>query len=230
MKEIINKQGLTTGKKEILKDLMGNAISNIDFNKVLREYKYDKYPSVNRVYQIADNYLIGVDQSNSDDKTCLCFCKIKEGKFHIERFKYIEKQEDMDEYINMNTAKWLDKWNKEFVTPFERLKDDIEKGNVSFGDFVQNIESKDNVTIDSQNLKDKYSCFDIKKIHKTDDGTPVVIELKDKDEELTISTKWDGCIDLNYNDDYIHICNVEDFISKLQEVIKISEEHFEDWA
>lgn len=78
--------------------------------------------------------------------------------------------------------------------------------------------------------KDKYSCFDIQKIHKTDDGTPVVVELRDKDEELTVSTKWDGCIDLNYNDDYIHICNVEDFISKLQEVIKISEEHFENWT
>lgn len=93
----------------------------------------------------------------------------------------------------------------------------LSKDNVSFSEFVDDIESKN-------------SCFDIKKIHQTDDGTPVVIELKDKDEELTISTKWDGCIDLNYNDDYIHICNVEDFISKLQEVIKISEEHFENWS
>lgn len=84
------------------------------------------------MYQIADNYLIGVDQSNSDDKTCLCFCKVKQGKFHIERFQYIEKQEDMGKYINMNTAKWLDEWSKGFVHPLSNLKEQISKSCINW--------------------------------------------------------------------------------------------------
>lgn len=70
-----------------------------------------QYPSVNKVYQIKKNYLIGVDQSAGEDKTCLCFCKLTQGKFHMERLQYIEKQEDMDLYINKNTAKFLDDFN-----------------------------------------------------------------------------------------------------------------------
>ena len=67
-----------------------------------------KYPSINKAYQLPNNILIGVDQSSEgEDKTCLCFARLVKGKFHTERFEFIEKQEDMDKYINENTARWI---------------------------------------------------------------------------------------------------------------------------
>lgn len=65
-----------------------------------------EYPSVSKVYNLGDGKLIGVDQSNSsEDKTCLCIAKFKDGVMDIKEIKYIEKQEDMDKYINRNVAK-----------------------------------------------------------------------------------------------------------------------------
>lgn len=65
-----------------------------------------KYPEVNKVYNINNNLIVGVDQSRNKDKTCLCFSKFKDGKFTVERCEYIEKQEDMDKYIEDNKYKW----------------------------------------------------------------------------------------------------------------------------
>lgn len=66
-----------------------------------------KYPEVNKVYNINDNLIIGVYQSRNKDKTCLCFSKFEDGKFIVERFEYIEKQQDMDKYIEENKNKWI---------------------------------------------------------------------------------------------------------------------------
>lgn len=66
-----------------------------------------KYPEVNKVYNINNNLIIGVDQTRNKDKTCLCFSKFKDGKFTVERFEFIEKQEDMDKYIEENKEKWI---------------------------------------------------------------------------------------------------------------------------
>lgn len=67
-----------------------------------------KYPEVNKVYNINNNLIVGVDQSRSRDKTCLCFSKFEDGKFTVERFEYIEKQENMDKYIEKNKNKWIE--------------------------------------------------------------------------------------------------------------------------
>lgn len=66
-----------------------------------------KYPVVNKVYNINNNLIVGVDQSRNKDKTCLCFSKFKDGKFTVERCEYIEKQEDIDKYIEDNKYKWV---------------------------------------------------------------------------------------------------------------------------
>lgn len=64
-----------------------------------------EYPSVSKVYHLGDGVIMGVDQSNSnEDKSCLCMAKFKEGVMTIKGIKYIEKQEDIDKYINKNMA------------------------------------------------------------------------------------------------------------------------------
>lgn len=67
----------------------------------------DKYPTIDKVYLLDNNVMIGVDQSTVEDKTCLCFARLVKGKFHTERFEFIEKQEDMDKYINRNMERWI---------------------------------------------------------------------------------------------------------------------------
>jgi hypothetical protein len=70
------------------------------------EMVYMDYPSISKVYNLENGVLIGVDQTNNNaDKTCLCIAKLNDGVMDIKEIRYIEKQEDMDKYINKNTAK-----------------------------------------------------------------------------------------------------------------------------
>lgn len=66
-----------------------------------------EYKSISKVYDLGEGKLIGIDQTDSnEDKTCLCLAKHKNGKLIIKEIRYIEKQEDMDKYINRNLAKF----------------------------------------------------------------------------------------------------------------------------
>jgi hypothetical protein len=65
-----------------------------------------EYQSISKGYDLGDGKLIGVDQSNnSEDRTCLCVAKFEDGVMDIKEIKYIEKQENMEKYINRNLAK-----------------------------------------------------------------------------------------------------------------------------
>ena len=82
--------------------------SRYEYEQCKSESVVNKYPNIDKAYMLDNNVMIGVDQSSvGEDKTCLCFCRLVKGKFHTERFEFIEKQEDMDKYINENTARWI---------------------------------------------------------------------------------------------------------------------------
>lgn len=87
--------------------------------------------------------------------------------------------------------------------------------------------------------------WEIRKVIKSlDDKEVVSIEVVDKKyRDASVSFKWDGCInyhkyengytvddeyseDRNKTSQYIHICDINDMIEKLQEIKKIAEEHF----
>ena len=63
----------------------------------------NEYPAISRYYKFDNNYILGIDQTNCNkDKTCLCFARLEEDKINFLDFKYIEKQRDIDKYINKN--------------------------------------------------------------------------------------------------------------------------------
>lgn len=66
----------------------------------------------------------------------------------------------------------------------------------------------------------------VTKVNKTDDETIVSIYAEDEYENK-VSFKWDGCINLHYNEGYIHICDIDDMIEKLQEIKRIAESTFD---
>ncbi|PAD70679.1 hypothetical protein CHH83_02425 [Bacillus sp. 7586-K] len=86
--------------------------------------------------------------------------------------------------------------------------------------------------------------FKITKVNKTDEGEIISINVVDKEyNETSISFKWDGCVDFRQyqngfkvddehseekvrNSQYIHICEIDDMIEKLQEIKKIAQENF----
>ena len=87
----------------------------------------------------------------------------------------------------------------------------------------------------------KYKKWSVDKIYKTDDGRVASLTLVGKDEDKEVYIKWDGCVDiLKYdngfttndeyseekenNTDYIHICDLEDFIKELQEALDIAKD------
>lgn len=70
--------------------------------------------------------------------------------------------------------------------------------------------------------------WNVTKIVKTDDENMVVSVSAEGDYENRVSFKWDGCIDLHYNDGYIHICDVDDMIKKLQEIKQLAKENFDE--
>ena len=82
--------------------------------------------------------------------------------------------------------------------------------------------------------------MEVKEITCTDDGRPYLIELTNEDKNLTMRMKWDGCVDLRmYNNgdtyerytadniDYIHICNVKEFIEEMQSAFDIAKSKFD---
>lgn len=89
----------------------------------------------------------------------------------------------------------------------------------------------------------KYKYWNIYKINKTNDDKLIVsVELRDKIyNTIELDFKWDGCINLwkRYNGytndsefskeveenmDYIHICNLEEYINQLQEILVIAKD------
>lgn len=61
------------------------------------------YPMISKYYRLNESCILGVDQTNSEgDRTCLCFARLEEDKINFLDFKYIEKQSDIDKYINTN--------------------------------------------------------------------------------------------------------------------------------
>lgn len=86
----------------------------------------------------------------------------------------------------------------------------------------------------------EYDKWHITKVTETRDGKPISVKLvKNKYEDKQIMFKWDGCIDIRkyYNGytatdefvpndeiDYIHICNLQEHIKELQEVLTIAKD------
>jgi len=89
----------------------------------------------------------------------------------------------------------------------------------------------------------EYQHWNVHKINETNDGELVVsVELRDKNyNTLELNFKWDGCVNLwkRYNGytnddefsteveeniDYIHICDLEEYINQLQEVLVIAKD------
>jgi hypothetical protein len=91
---------------------------------------------------------------------------------------------------------------------------------------------------------DKLEHWEIDKINKASDGTVISIQVTDKEyRDTRISFKWDGCLDYNQylngytvddepseeksrNREYIHICDIDVMINKLQEIKKIAQMKF----
>jgi hypothetical protein len=90
-------------------------------------------------------------------------------------------------------------------------------------------------------MKD-YKYWNVHKINKTDDDKLTVsVELRDNDyDALQVNFKWDGCVNIwkhhngytnednsqeaQNNTDYIHICDLKEFINQLQEVLIIAKD------
>lgn len=87
----------------------------------------------------------------------------------------------------------------------------------------------------------EYKYWDIKKINKTDDGLITSVELRDNNyNAIQLDFKWDGCINMwkyyngytpnnnsekvTENIDYMHICDLQEFINQLQEVLVIAKD------
>lgn len=83
--------------------------------------------------------------------------------------------------------------------------------------------------------------MNVKEVKRLDDGRPYAIEARSENEDLQVHMKWDGCIDLRkYNNgttpenhkeadcDYIHICEVKEFIVELQKIVNIAENVFHE--
>ncbi|MGD6876840.1 hypothetical protein [Bacillus infantis] len=67
----------------------------------------------------------------------------------------------------------------------------------------------------------------VTKVNKTEDGTVVSAYASDEFDNK-VSFKWDGCIDLHHDDNYIHICDVDEMIEKLQEIKRMAKENFDE--
>ena len=88
----------------------------------------------------------------------------------------------------------------------------------------------------------EYQYWDIKKINKISDGELITaVELRDNNyNAIQLDFKWDGCINMwkyyngytpdddseeaRENMDYIHICDLQEFINQLQEVLVIAKD------
>lgn len=53
------------------------------------------------------------------------------------------------------------------------------------------------------------------------------LTLRDPKGVWKADVKWDGCVDLLHQGDYFHICELDDFIERLQALRKIAVDYFE---
>ncbi len=78
--------------------------------------------------------------------------------------------------------------------------------------------------------------------HTEEKYNSICLDLRNSENTLRINVKWDGCVDIenlsngitfahSYKDqmddglrDYIHICNLKEFIEQLQEAYKLAKE------
>ena len=90
----------------------------------------------------------------------------------------------------------------------------------------------------------KEKKWDIASTYKSEEGRMISISLVDSTyENAKVYMKWDGCLDYrkysngatvydenvrNDDVDYIHICDINDMIERLQEIKKIAKENFCD--
>jgi hypothetical protein len=86
--------------------------------------------------------------------------------------------------------------------------------------------------------------WEVVKTNKTSDGTTVSINVVDKEyRNASVWFKWDGCVDYHKFENgftvddkpskeksetsqYIHICELDEMIERLQEIKKIAEQYF----
>lgn len=74
---------------------------------------------------------------------------------------------------------------------------------------------------------EKSNHWTVTKENKTDEGEVYSVYVEDEFGNKA-SFKWDGCIDLHHNDTYIHICDVDDMIQKLQEIKQTAKSLFRE--
>lgn len=68
------------------------------------------------------------------------------------------------------------------------------------------------------------------------------LDLIDEDEKLLLTARWDGCVDIRIHSnastvsnpledevDYIHICDLDEFIKQLLELKAAREKHWPQW-
>lgn len=72
--------------------------------------------------------------------------------------------------------------------------------------------------------------FEVKKVYEGSNNI-VYVDKKTECDEITL--KWDGCVDYRVEwatnageSDYIHICDIDEMIAKLQEIKRLGAEHF----
>jgi len=57
----------------------------------------------------------------------------------------------------------------------------------------------------------------------------IVLNIK-KEDEYDVSVKWDGCVNLTYHGDYVHICDLDNYIKQLTEIQEKAIEYFgKEW-
>ena len=91
----------------------------------------------------------------------------------------------------------------------------------------------------------KEGKWDVVSTYKSEDGHATSITLVDSEyENAKVYMKWDGCVDYRWyhngatvydkntrsdDVDYIHICDINDMIERLQEIKKIAKENFREF-
>lgn len=74
---------------------------------------------------------------------------------------------------------------------------------------------------------EKSNHWTVTKENKIDDGEVYSVYAEDEYENK-VSFKWDGCIDLHHENNYIHICDIDEMIEKLQEIKRTAKRLFRE--
>ena len=89
----------------------------------------------------------------------------------------------------------------------------------------------------------EYKHWNIHKVNKTNQDEIISVELRDSNyDALKLYFKWDGCVnihkrhngytnedhmsaeELEENEDYMHVCDLKEFVDQLQEVLAIAKD------